>query len=323
MLNAGGAQQLQVTVVDASGRRQCVTAEAEYESNAETIAQVDATGLIEVGNVPGEATILVRYLGQVVACRVTHPQQIENFTRPPEANFVDRLVWDKLERLGVAPSVMADDAMFLRRVFLDTIGTLPTPDEAREFLADASTNKRSRLIDDLLKREEYTDYWALRWADLLRVDRDRMLPEGAVAVTRWLRRQIAENRPYDEFVREILTAQGDVHLEGPAAIYQVLDSPEALSRSFSQLFLGVRIECAQCHHHPFERWSQDDYYGLAGFFTGIAMKGLPNESQAVLIKPGDDLTEPRSGRVIAAHALGAAGRFSRRGRSPCASSPTG
>lgn len=304
LMRAGEAQQLQVTAVDAAGQRRCVTAEAEYESNVELIARVDSQGLIEAGDVPGEASILVRYLGHVAVCRVTHPARSVDFVRPPVTNFVDRLVWDKLERLGILPSDPADDANFLRRVFLDTIGTLPSPSEAREFLSDSSLDKRPRLIDRLLQREEYADYWAMRWSNLLRVDQDRMLPEGAVAMTRWLRRQMAENRPYDEFVREILTTQGDMQADGPAAVYKVLDSPEALSRSFSQLFLGVRIECAQCHHHPFERWGQDDYYGLAGFFTGIAAKGLPNGSQAILVNPGVDLQQPRTGEMIAARALG-------------------
>ncbi|MEX0585089.1 MAG: DUF1549 domain-containing protein, partial [Pirellulales bacterium] len=258
VMRAKEGQQLRVTAVRADGERRCVTAEAEYESNAGLIADVDGQGLIAAGETPGEATILVRYRDQVAVCRVTHPRQGSEFARPPETNFVDRLVWDKLERLGIPPSTPADDATFLRRVFLDTIGTLPTSSEARQFLVDDSPDKRERLIAQLLQRDEYADYWAQRWSDLLRVDQDRTLPEGAVATTRWLRRQFAENRPYDEFVREILTAQGDTQSEGPAAVYKVLDSSEALSRSFSQLFLGVRIECAQCHHHPYERWGQDD-----------------------------------------------------------------
>ncbi|MFO1093311.1 MAG: DUF1549 and DUF1553 domain-containing protein [Planctomycetaceae bacterium] len=304
-MRAGETQQLLVTAIDSRGFRRCVTAEAEYETNAELIASVDSEGLIAAGDVPGEAVILVRYRDQVSVCRVTHPHQGTDFVRPPEANFVDHLVFDKLQGLGIPASELADDATFLRRVCLDTIGTLPTPDEVREFLADGSADKRARVIAQLLNRDEYADYWAQRWADLLRVDQDRTLPEGAVATTRWLRRQIAENRPYDEFVTDIVTARGDAQAEGPAAIYKVLDSPEALSRSFSQLFLGVRIECAQCHHHPFERWGQDDYYGLAGFFTGVTLKALPNGGQAVAVKPGEDLKHPRTGSIVPACALGA------------------
>ena len=136
----------------------------------------------------------------------------------------------------------------------------------------------------LLERPEYADYWAMRWSDLLRVDRDAVTPAGAVAMTRWLRRQFAENRPYDEFVRDILTARGNTADEGPAAIYKALTTPEEMSRSFSQLFLGVRIQCAQCHHHPSDRWGQEDYFALAGFFTGIGRKPLPGGGES-LVRP--------------------------------------
>src|SRR5262249_46801193 len=151
-------------------------------------------------NLPGQAAILVRYLGHVTLCRVTIPRPTARFTRPPEANFIDRLAWDHLGRLGIAPADLADDATFLRRVFLDAIGTLPTASEARTFLADTRGDKRARLIDQLLQRSEYADYWAMRWSDLLRVDRDAISTSGAVAMTRWLRRQFADNRPYDDMV---------------------------------------------------------------------------------------------------------------------------
>ena len=131
------------------------------------------------------------------------------------------------------------------------------------------------LIDELLERPEYADFWAMRWSDMLRVDRDAVTAQGGIAMTNWLHRQFAENRPHDQFVRDIVTAQGNIASDRPAAFYKVLNSPEIMSRSISQLFLGVRIECAQCHHHPSEKWSQDDYFALAGFFTGVTRKQLP------------------------------------------------
>ena len=306
ILFSGEAHQLQITATDSDGNRRCVTREAEYESNATLIAQIDSDGLIQAGNVPGEAAILVRYMGQVAICRVTLPRRELTFARPPEVTFVDRLVWDKLAKLGIKPSELCDDGTFLRRVYLDTVGTLPAVDEARRFLDSKDPDKRGRLIDQLLERNEYADFWAMRWADVLRVDRDKIKPQGAVGVTRWLRRQFAENRPYDQFVREILTTQGDIYSESPAAFYAVFDSPDALSRSISQLFLGVRIECAQCHHHPFEKWGQEDYYGLAGFFTGVSKKSLPAGTQAIISRGGVDLDHPRTGQPVAARALGAA-----------------
>src|SRR5262249_19517291 len=163
-----GTQQLRVTAIDAAGRRRCVTAEAEYLSNAPAIAVVDRRGWVEAGEVPGEAAVLVRYLDHVTAFRVTLPQAGRRFPRPPGANSLARHVWNKLERLGIPPGELADDATFLRRAFLDTIGTLPTAAEARAFLVSTDPRKRARLIDALLERPEYADYWAMIWSDLLR-----------------------------------------------------------------------------------------------------------------------------------------------------------
>ncbi len=299
------SQQLRVIAVDAAGRRYCVTSESEFVSNTPNIGAVDNRGLIQATDIPGEAAILARYAGHVAVCRITIPRSGVKFQRPPDNNFIDGFVWNKLERLGIEPSGLADDATFLRRVFLDTIGRLPTVPEARQFLASTEPDKRAKLIDHLLQLPDYTDYWTMRWSDLLRIDQQTLTPEGAVAVSRWLGRQIAENRPYDVWVREILTVQGGALAESPAPIYKALNEPEVLSRAVSQVFLGVRIECAQCHHHPFERWSQDDYYGLAGFFTGMTRKTIPNHGEFLTSRGGTDLKHPRTGVVIPARALGA------------------
>jgi len=317
VLAAQGRQQLRVMAVDERGAKRCVTTEAEYSSNAGVIADVDTRGLVQASAIPGEAAILVRYMGNVAVCRVTIPRTGVSFQRPPAANFIDKLVWDKLQRLGIPPSAAADDATFLRRAYLDVIGTLPTAEEARAFLKECSAERqgpgkpatapraRAKLVDQLLERPEYADYWTMRWSDILRVDKDAATPQGAVAMTRWLRKQFAENRPYDAFVREILTARGDTAAEGPAGFYRVLDKPEVVSRSVSQVFLGARIECAQCHHHPSDRWSQEDYYALAGFFTGVGRKKLPGGNEAIIVQPGVDLKHPRDARPVPTHALGA------------------
>ncbi len=304
-LPLGGTQQLRVTAVDAAGQRRCVTAEAEFESNASTIAAIDRRGWIEAGEHPGEAAMLVRYLGHVAVARITLPRPGVAFPRPPEANFIDKHVWDKLARLGIPPSDLAGDAEFLRRAYLDTIGTLPTASEARTFLSSTDPNKRAKLIDALLDRPEYADYWSMQWADLLRVDRDAVTPKAAVAMTRWLRREFAENRPFDEFARAILTARGNTAREGPAAFYVAVHTPEELSRSIAQLFCGVRIACAQCHHHPSAQWGQDDYFALAGFFSGVKRKPFPGGGTAIADGPGQDLKNPRTGLVVASRALGA------------------
>lgn len=305
VLLEGEAQQIRLSTIDAQGNRRCVTNEAEYESNAEFIADVDSRGLIQASDVPGEAAILVRHLGHVAVCRITLPRLGVTFRRPAEHNFIDTLVWDKLKRLGIEPSDEADDATFLRRVFFDTIGTLPTADEARQFLADDSRDKRSKLIDRLLERDEYVDYWTMKWLDILRADQLKISPQGAVAMQRWLRRGFAENKTFDEFATDLLTVQGNTSAEGPGSFYKILNKPDEAARSLSQLLLGVRIECAQCHHHPSERWSQADYVGLAGFFTGLKLKKLPNGEQAVVSYGGKDLPHPRSRELVPTRALGA------------------
>jgi hypothetical protein len=210
-----------------------------------------------------------------------------------------------LTRLGIPPSALADDAEFCRRVFLDAIGTLPTAVESRAFLASTDPKKREKLIDQLLDRPEYADYWAMQWSDLLRVDRDAITPKAAVAISRWLKQQFAENRPYDQFARDILTARGNTAREGPAAVYAVMQSPEELGRSIAQLFCGVRIACAQCHHHPSAKWSQDDYFALAGFFSGVTRKALPGGGTAIGEGKGTDLKNPRTGATVPVRALGA------------------
>lgn len=305
VLMAGGTQQLRVTAIDAAGNQRCVTADSDFESNAAPIASVDDRGLIEASDIPGEAAILVRYLGHVAVCRITLPRPGVTFARPAENNFIDKLVWDKLTRLGIEPSAPADDSAFMRRVYLDTIGTLPTVAETRAFLADPAADKRAKLIDQLLARPEYADYWAMKWLDILRADQLQISSQGAVAMQRWLRKQFAQNRPYDEFARSLLTVQGNTSAEGLGSFYKVLNKPEVAAESISQLLMGVRIECAHCHHHPSERWSQTDYVALTNFFTGVTLKRLPNGEQAIVSRGGTDLPHPRTKEVVPAAALGA------------------
>ncbi len=304
-LDPHGSQQLRIVAISPLGDRRCVTTECDYQSNQDVIAGVDPHGRITATDLPGEAAILVRYQGQVAVCRVTRPQAQRQFVRPVERNLVDTHVWNKLDHLGIPVSPLADDATFLRRVSLDMTGTLPTADEARAFLTDTSPDKRQRVVESLFLRPEYADYWAQRWADLLQVDKDVIAPPGTVAMTRWIRRQMERNVPYDQFVRSILTVEGTTLAESPAGFYQVQADPEKLARSVSQLFLGVRIECAQCHHHPFERWDQRDYVALAGFFTGVDRRAVPTGGLKIVDKAGSDLKHPRSQEVIPAAGLGA------------------
>ncbi len=306
VLAGRGNQQLRVVAITQSGAVRGITSEADFQSNNDVVAAVSREGLIQATNVPGEAAVLVRYMGHVAVSRITLPGPNINFTRPEELSFVDGLVSDKLQKLQIQPSPVANDSMFLRRVFLDTIGTLPTSSEVRSFLADNDPDKRRKLIDALLERPEYADYWAQRWADLLQADKDIITPQGTVAMTRWIHQQITANTPWDRLVYDVLTAQGSTVGNSPAGFFQVQADPEKSARAVSQLFLGVRIECAQCHHHPFERWDQKDYFALAGFFTGVDRKSLPGGALKIIDKPGEDLKHPRTSEPVPTAGLGAA-----------------
>lgn len=269
------SQQILATAEFSDGSLRDVTASAAYTSNSGIAAEVDLHGLVRTGRVPGEAAITVQYMGLVAAVRVLVPRPTTTLSKTadwPSNNDVDRLVWTKLQKMQIEPSGLTNDATFLRRMFLDTIGTLPKPDEVRAFLADTSSDKRGRAIDAVLARDEYADYWTLQWADVLLLNRDKLGDRGAFEFHRWLREQFARNRPYNEWARELIVASGRSDEHGPVNFYRAVRTPEQLAESVSQAFLGVRVQCAQCHHHPFEKWSQSDFYGMAGFFNGLERK---------------------------------------------------
>jgi hypothetical protein len=302
-LGVQGRQPLRVTAAYSDGSTADVTATANYSSNVPAIADVDPSGVVAASDVAGEAAILVSYLGKVAVTRTVVPRKLDApFVRPPEKNFIDPLVWNKLEQLGIQPSAPASDEEFLRRAYLDTIGTLPTPAEARAFLADQRPDKRARLVDALLERPEFVDFWALKWADILRVDRQKLQAKGAYTFYQWLRASIRSNKPYDQFVREIITAQGSSDRVGPVNLYRVVDTPEQLASTTSQVFLGVRIECAQCHHHPFDKWGQDDFYGMVGFFKRVARRA-DGEAIDLFVGPPAEVRHPRTGKVVPPHPL--------------------
>ena len=193
-------QQLRVIAVSEDGSQRDVTALAAYESSAPNIMDVSSSGLVEAAGVPGESALLVRYLGHIAVSRISVPRPASDFVRPPENNFVDTHVWNKLQTMGIRPSNRCDDATILRRASLDVIGTLPTAEEARAFLADADPKKREKLVDRLLNRSEYARYWSLLWADIMRVDANALGANRAIAVSRWLREQFQQNRPYNEML---------------------------------------------------------------------------------------------------------------------------
>lgn len=333
LLPMNGKQRLLVTARYSDGSTRDVTREAKYASNNPTILSVDNEGRAQSRTVPGAAAVMANYQGLVAVSRILVPRDAVGPapTMPPANSFIDRLVWNRLAKLRIHPSDPATDEEFLRRAYLDLIGTLPTPEEARAFLAECAAERqkaeggrpkegiplhpsslilhpsqaRARLISRLLDRPEYAEFWALKWADVLRVDKNDLGAKGAYGFSQWLRAAVAGNMPYDHFVREIVGAGGSSAENGAVNLFRVLSKPDQAASSISQVFLGVRIECAQCHHHPFEKWSQDDYYGMVGFFTQL--KAKPDGPASVLLTAGGsgEAVHPRTGQPVPPHALDA------------------
>ncbi|MGC1275470.1 MAG: DUF1549 and DUF1553 domain-containing protein [Planctomycetaceae bacterium] len=273
----GGKQQVLITARYADGTTEDVTDLAIFQSNESAIAAIDENGLIEAGSLPGEAAVTARFRGLFAIAAVTIPLPGEVppqlYADLPQNNFIDGHVWTKLEKLGVVPSEPADDATFLRRVYLDVIGRLPDADEARSFLADDSSDKQSRLVEQLLDRPEYADHWANKWVDLLRPNPYRVGIKAVFNLDAWIRDAFRRNIPYDEFVRQIVTARGSTWQPGAATIFRDRREPDEIATMMSQLFLGIRLECAKCHHHPSEAWGQEDFYGFAAYFNRVGRKG--------------------------------------------------
>jgi hypothetical protein len=297
-------QQVTVTAIYTDGSRRDVTREAQFKSNEPNIAGVSTEGLVHTDKAPGETAVMARYMGQVAVCHVSIPM---NDSLPATAdelarrNYVDNLVQAKWQKLKILPSPVCDDATFLRRAFLDCIGTLPTPAEVRAFLADTDPEKRAKLVDRLLSRNEYADYWAVKWGDLLRNQRkgSKENQRGTFAFHAWIRNAFATNMPYDEFVRNIVAAQGTVDQHPPVIWYRTVRNLTAQTNDTAQLFLGMRINCAQCHHHPYEKWSQDDYYSFQAFFARMGRKaGETQQEPAIFVQPSGSVRNPATGKVM-------------------------
>ena len=261
----------------ADGSVRDVTHLADFASNEKEIAAVDGAGVVTVGATPGEAVVVGRYMGLVDVSRVTVPPADvlpdSFYAELPVNNFIDTLAYERHRRLGLAPSDPCTDAEFLRRASLDAIGLLPPPELVREFLADTDPRKREKLIDRLLAHPAYADHWANKWADLLRPNPFRVGVKGVYLLDQWLRESFRQNKPYDRFARDILLAQGSTHRYGPVVVFRDRREPADVATLAGQIFLGVRFDCAKCHHHPNEKWSQEDFYQLAAFFGRLKRKG--------------------------------------------------
>ena len=307
VIERGGQHQLKVVAQFTDGSSRDVTEIALFESNDAAMAEVDESGLITVSDIPGKAAVMVRYQGSVTVYNATIPLGVPVESLPPENNFIDSFVFANLKAIGIPPSPVCDDATFLRRVSLDIAGRLPTAEEANAFLADKSADKRDRVIDELLRSPEHADFFANKWTALLKNRRDDASDiTSNFAFHAWVRDSLLANKPYDQLVRELLAATGTVIANPPVAWYKRVKEPVTQLEDVAQLFLGVRMQCAQCHHHPFERWSQDDYYSLAAFFTQIGRKPTSTRGEDMIFhKRGiAGATNIKTGKVLKPAALG-------------------
>jgi Protein of unknown function (DUF1549)/Protein of unknown function (DUF1553) len=316
LLTRQNKQQFAVQAHYSDGTVEDITRRAQYESNDTEIAVVDESGLVRTLSMSGEAAIMVRYQDHVAVFRATVPLggKTPNYTFPAQT-VVDQSTHKKWQTLGLVPSGLCTDAQFIRRASLDITGTLPTPEQVTKFVADKDAKKREKLVETLLDSPEYAYYFANKWADILRVKR-RNQPnraKGTFAFHDWIRLAMSKDRPYDQFAREILAATGDETNSPPTVWYKELQNPQQFVDDTAQVFLGLRIACAQCHHHPYEKWSQDDYWGLAAFFGRVGRKTylMPGEqnqqNQHVVIytRSSGSVTNKKTGRPAAIKPLGA------------------
>lgn len=276
-------QQLQVLARYSDGYVRDVTRSALYEPNEKAMAEASEEGLVKLFDIPGDVAVMVRYQGKVAVYRASLPlgAPVENLPAP--RNFIDELVFAKLKRIGMPPSAICDDSTFLRRVTLDIAGRLPTISETRAFASAKEADKRDRVVETLLSGQDYADYFANKWAALLRNKReDKRDITANFAFHSWVRDGLLENKPYDQMVRELLAATGDVLENPPVAWYKRVKEPQQQLEDVAQLFLGVRMQCAQCHHHPFEKWSQQDYYSFAAFFSQVGRKPTAIKGEEVI-----------------------------------------
>jgi hypothetical protein len=356
MLLPNAKQQIAVVAHFSDGSVRDVTSLAKLTTSNEDAATVSREGLVE-GQKRGDVAVLARYQYALRSLRLTFLENVPGFqwNHPPEANYIDRQVFDRLKLFQIPTSDLSPDTEFLRRAYLDTLGLLPTPEEVRSFLAECGAERaathhgdtetprgegerktngkpapgafstpnraplnpeprtlnpapkaRARLIDALTQRPEFADYWALKWSDVLRIQDEMLKDSGTRAYHKWVRESIAQNKPMDQFVRELLTASGPALADPPANYFRAVHDPEQLSEATAQLFLGVRMSCAKCHNHPFERWTQDEYYQLAAFFADVRRRGGPNhDEETVYLDPNGEVRHPRTGQVMAPKLLGA------------------
>lgn len=305
VLKPGDDQRLLVRATYSDGREEDVTQWAKFTSSNEAVALVDEGGSMSVIG-PGEGAVTAWFSSQIVIARISapfpHTVPAAVFASSPKRNFIDEHILEQLERLNLKPSPRSPDSEFIRRVYLDTIGMLPTPAETRNFLADKSPDKRDRLIDALLQRDEFVDYWTYRWSDMLLVNGRKLRPDAVKAYYSWIRNCVEQDLPWDEMARQIVTATGSSVENGATNFFAVHQDPENMAENVSQAFLSLSINCAKCHDHPLEKWTNDQYYQFANLFARVRAKGWGGDARngsgirTVYVEPRGDLIQPRTGQ---------------------------
>jgi Protein of unknown function (DUF1549)/Protein of unknown function (DUF1553) len=308
LMQPGQEQRLAVIARLSDGTERDVTDAARFDTLNEGVATVRSGGVAKtVGR--GEASIMVRYMGRAAMARLTVPFAHNRPFDFRSNNVVDIKAAAKWRELGLAPSPPCSDAEFLRRAMLDAIGTTPSPDEVEDFIADSDPDKRSRIVERILDRPEYVDYWTLKWGDVLRVNSAKLGAQGMLAFNLWLREAFRSNMHFDRMAEALVTAQGSIFSDGPANYFRVATSPDDLAETTAQVFMGVRLQCARCHHHPFESYGQDDYYALAAYFARIRTKrsdefGLFGGDQVIFVAQKGEVFQPRTGKKMEPRPLG-------------------
>jgi hypothetical protein len=291
---------LKVTAYFSDGRQEDVTRWAKYTAGNTAVATADDSGVVKViGH--GEGTVTAWYLSQLAVSTVTapytQPVKADAFSAFSPRNFIDERVLEKLRELNLPPSGRSTDSEFIRRAFLDTIGVLPTPEETRAFLAEQTPGKRDHLIDALLARPEFVDYWAYKWSDLLLVNGDKLPVQPMWSYYQWIRRQVELNTPWDELTRDLLTATGSTLENGAGNFFVLHDEPARLAETVSVAFLGMSINCAKCHNHPMEKWTNDQYYAFANLFSRVRLKnGAVADERVIFADTTGDLVQPLRGK---------------------------
>ncbi len=301
MLNKQTSQQLVVMATYSDGSVEDITRTAQYESNNTDMANVTTNGLVTASSSAGDVAVMARYQGRVAVFRASLPQGAPVSQWPESKNFVDDAIIAKLKTLGIPMSDICSDNEYIRRTTLDIAGRLPTIAETQEFLSNQHENKRAALVDRLLDSPDYASYFALKWNAILRNRRATAGHQmGSFAFHDWIRESFETNKPYDQFVRELVTASGSPEINPPVAWFREVSSVESRSEDIAQLFLGQRLQCARCHHHPFEKWSQDDYYHFAAFFSLINRKEGATPEQPVFVSKGGQarMNNPKNGKAL-------------------------